>query len=361
MIELLKNLYQGKTVLVTGHTGFKGTWLSMWLRKLGATVVGYALGPPSQPNLCEALNLEDRVIHIHGDIRNRTDLQTVFSKYNPQMIFHLAAQTLVHHSYRDPHLSYETNVMGTVNVLEAVRQTESVRVVVNVTSDKCYENQEWMWGYRENDPIGGHDPYSSSKGCAELVHLAYLRSFFLPEKYGVTHQVALASVRAGNVIGGGDWGEDRLLPDCIKALTRGEEILIRYPKAMRPWQHVLEPLGGYLLLGAKLWADGAKYDGAWNFGPSESEIWTVEEVVRSIIHLWGHGSYRIDKQEYFHEAHCLKLDCSKAMTELGWRPKYDINQAIKLTLDWYRKFYEKVSKEEIMDFTVEQIERYEGE
>ena len=281
-----------------------------------------------------------------------------FKEYQPEFVFHLAAQPLVRFSYKDPRLTYETNVMGTVNLLEAVRQTKSVRVVVNITSDKCYENKEWVWGYRENDPMGGHDPYSSSKGCAELVTSAYLRSFFSPEDYLNKHNVALASVRAGNVIGGGDWGEDRLIPDCIRALSQGKEIVIRNPNAIRPWQHVLEPLCGYLLLGAKLWDEGPKYSGAWNFGPQDGEVWTVEDMVKKIIHLRDDGSYRIERYGNPHEAHWLKLDCSKARIELQWEPRYTVKQALEKSIEWYRMFYEGSKADDMMEFTKKQIESY---
>ncbi len=277
------------------------------------------------------------------------------------MVFHLAAQPLVRLSYQEPRGTYETNIMGTMNVLEAVRHTPSVRVVVNVTSDKCYENREWVWGYREEDPMGGRDPYSSSKGCCELVTAAYLRSFFPPEQYGKTHGMALASARAGNVIGGGDWGKDRLVPDCVRALSRNEEIVLRYPQSIRPWQHVLEPLGGYLLLGAGLWQDGLRYVGSWNFGPSDNDVWTVEEVVREIIRLWGQGSYRVESDGHPHEAHWLKLDWSKARVHLGWHTWYNIQAALSLSIDWYRLFYAGDSKEELYRRTADQIALYMAE
>lgn len=352
------NSYRGKRILVTGHTGFKGSWLTLWLLELGAEVIGYSLQPPSTPNLFQCLGLEGDIEHHHGDIRDYEHLERVFQKSKPDMVFHLAAQSLVRLSYREPRLTYETNVTGTVNVLEAVRQTETVRTVINVTSDKCYENREWVWGYRENDPMGGRDPYSSSKGCAELVSSAYLHSFFAPDKYGQEHQVALVSVRAGNVIGGGDWGDDRLLPDCVRALHRGEEIVIRFPHAIRPWQHVLEPLSGYLLLGAKLWSNGPKFSGAWNFGPMDGEVWTVEDVVKEAIHCWGEGSYRVENLGNPHEAHWLKLDCSKARIELKWQPKYSVHQALTKTVHWYRQFYEDARTEEMRSLSARQIKEY---
>ncbi len=351
-------VYAGKKVLLTGHTGFKGSWLSVWLKILGAEVIGYSLEPPSNPSNFEACGLQEEVIHIHGDIRDYKHLVTVFQKYQPEFVFHMAAQPLVRFSYKDPRLTYEANVMGTVNILEAVRATDSVRVVVNITSDKCYENREWVWGYRETDPMGGYDPYSSSKGCAELVTTAYRRSFFNSETYGKEHQVALASVRAGNVIGGGDWGTDRLLPDCVRALAHGKEIVIRNPNAIRPWQHVLEPLSGYLLLGSRLWHHGGKYVGAWNFGPLNNEIWTVEEIVRHTILLWGEGNYSFDERKNPHEAQWLKLDCSKARFDLQWKPRYTVKQALEKSVKWYKQFYEGAGPEKMRVFTQEQIEEY---
>jgi CDP-glucose 4,6-dehydratase len=359
MIDLLRRVYRHQKVLVTGSTGFKGAWLALWLRTLGARVIGYALEPPTQPSLFEAIGLGQEILQIYADIRDYAKLQAIVEAHEPQMVFHLAAQSLVRLSYLEPRLTFETNVQGTVNLLEAVRHSRSVQAVVNVTSDKCYENREWVWSYRENDPLGGYDPYSSSKGCAELANAAYLRSFFNPEDYGRRHQVALASARAGNVIGGGDWGPDRLVSDCIRALTAGQDIVIRNPRAIRPWQHVLDPLGGYLLLGAKLATDGSRYAGPWNFAPLSGQVWTVEEMVNKVITLWGQGNYKIAEDSHFHEAQCLQLDCSKAMIELGWRPRYDLEQALDLTIAWYRQFYSRRSSSALMDFTLAQINQYE--
>ena len=254
-----KNFYTNKKILITGHTGFKGSWLTLWLTELGAEVIGYSLEPPIKPSLFEVFNLKNRIIHIIGDIRDEEKLKDVFKEYKPEIIFHLAAQPLVRLSYQEPKLTYETNVIGTLNLFEGVKEMESVRVVINVTSDKCYENKEWVYGYRENDPMGGYDPYSSSKGCTELLTAAYRNSYFNPKDYGKTHQVSLASVRAGNVIGGGDWQVDRLVPDCVKALSKGETVKIRNPHAIRPWQHVLEPLSGYLFLAMRMWEEPTKY------------------------------------------------------------------------------------------------------
>jgi CDP-glucose 4,6-dehydratase len=360
MRDFLTKAYQGKKVLLTGHTGFKGSWLSLWLTCLGARVVGYSLGPPSQPNLFEAIglagvtNLED----VRGDICDQSHISDVMHNSAPDIIFHLAAQSLVRLSYQESRATIETNVMGTVNLLDAVRRLKSPCTVIVVTSDKCYENRDQLWGYREVDPMGGHDPYSSSKGCCELLTAAYLNSFFQPDQYGRAHEVGLASVRAGNVIGGGDWGADRLVPDCIRALSREEEIVLRYPKAIRPWQHVLEPLSGYLLLGAKLLQDGPQYSGAWNFGPSDHEAWTVEEVAQEVIRHWGPGGYRVESEGQPREAHWLKLDCSKARHYLGWDPRYNVREALKLTVEWYRQFYSSGSQAGLHRLTMDQVEAY---
>jgi len=360
VLRMLQDTYRCRRVFITGDTGFKGAWLALWLVQLGAEVTGYALEPPTTPNLFEAIGFRDQLLHIHGDVRDYDGLLATIKSHAPDLVFHLAAQSLVRLSYQEPRLTYETNVMGTVNVLEAVRHTPSVRVAVNVTSDKCYENREPARGYREEDPMGGSDPYSSSKGCSELVTAAFLRAFFAPESYGKTHQMALASVRAGNVIGGGDWGADRLVPDCVRALSRQEEIVLRYPEAVRPWQHVLDPLAGYLLLGAKLWQDGPGYAGSWNFGPDDNVTWTVEEVVREIIRLWGAGRYRVDGSAHPPEAQLLKLDCRKAKMRLGWRPQYAIREALSLGIDWYQRFYNQASAAELHRFSVGQIERYQA-
>jgi len=357
-VVMNRNFWSSKRVLVTGHTGFKGSWLSLWLHELGAEVVGYALEPPSEPNLFGSLGLASIVRHCHGDIRDHEEVTKLFKRHEPEIVFHLAAQSLVRESYRDPVRTYSTNVMGTVHVLEAARQTPSVRVVINVTSDKCYENKEWLWGYREIDPIGGHDPYSSSKGCAELVTAAYTKSFFFPDRYGTEHQVALSSVRAGNVIGGGDWAADRLVPDCIRALSRSEEVVLRNPRAFRPWQHVMEPLRGYLLLAEKSWDPGSLFAGAWNFGPSADESWSVECVVKEMIRLWGSGSYRSDAQGHPHEANQLKLDCSKAVAQLGWRPHYSVLKALEKTVAWYKLFHGGISAQALREFTQTQIRHY---
>ena len=357
-VMVTAEFWQGKRVFITGHTGFKGAWLSLWLKLLGARIIGYSLNPPSQPNLFEAIDLAKEIDHFHGDVRHKKQLQDVFNDYKPEIVFHLAAQALVRLSYKEPQETYETNIMGTVNVLEAVRQTPEVKSVVIVTSDKCYENREWIWGYRERDPLGGHDPYSSSKGAAEIVTSAYLRSFFSPESYGRTHGVGLASVRAGNVIGGGDWGADRLIPDCIKALRRKENIIIRYPNAVRPWQFVLEPIRGYVMIAEGLYQDGPKFSEAWNFGPDDNDCRTVRWVVQNMCPHWSpEAQWSLDPATNPHEAHFLKLDCSKARLRLNWQPKLELGEALKWTVDWYKIFYENFSL--IRSFTEKQIMTYQ--
>jgi len=319
-------------------------------------VVGYSLEPPTTPNNFTASCLETRLTHIHGDVRNLEQLQTVFDKYKPEFVFHLAAQSIVRLSYQEPKLTFDSNVGGTINVLEAVRLTPSVRVVVNITSDKCYENREWIWGYREGDPMGGHDPYSASKGAAEIVFNAYLRSFFNEHR-----TIGAASVRAGNVIGGGDWGLDRVIPDCIRALIKGEAICIRHPLATRPWQHVLEPLSGYLCLGALLWNAPAKYSGAWNFGPKDEATYTVSEVVEKLIQLWGSGSWKdvsANQKNTVHEASLLKLCCDKAHTYLHWYPVFSCGQALDLVANWYKHYYQEQGAKDMYNLCAEQIREY---
>lgn len=359
MRDLFSGVYAGKKVLVTGHTGCKGAWLALWLRELGAEVIGYALEPPTKPSFFTAVGLDKAVTSVLGDVRDEDRLLSVFREFEPEFVFHLAAQPLVRLSYQEPQLTYATNVMGTVNVLEAVRKTKSVRAVVIVTSDKCYENKEWVYGYREIDPMGGYDPYSSSKGCAELVVAAYTRSFFNPQKYP-DHRVVVASARAGNVIGGGDWGVDRLIPDCIRSLSKGEPVVIRHPEAVRPWQYILESLSGYLWLSAQMYTQGPEFSGAWNFGPGEEDSLTVREVVELAFRLWGRGTCRIDGAAQPHEARLLKLDCSKARRFLRWKPAYSVYSAVEETMAWYKRFYSKteISQEEMYKFSVEQIGKY---
>ncbi len=353
-----KEFWFGKKVLLTGHTGFKGSWLAIWLQKLGAEVIGYSLDPPTTPSLYEVANVQRNIRSIKGDIRDLTGLQTSLRDYQPDIVIHMAAQSLVRPSYDDPVETYSTNVMGTVNVLEAVRTQDkgSVKAVLVVTTDKCYENKEWLWGYRENERMGGKDPYSNSKGCAELVTAAYRDSFFNVENYS-KHGVAVASARAGNVIGGGDWAQDRLIPDILKAISRGERVKIRNPHAIRPWQHVLEPLAGYMCLIEKLYDDAPAYSEGWNFGPDDSNAKDVRSIVESLTGLWGEGAgWDIDKGEHVHEANYLKLDCSKARSLLGFMPKLELFDALEWIVAW-SKAYE--GGEDMYAFTASQIEKYE--
>ncbi len=356
--EALREAYGGKKVLVTGHTGFKGSWLSLWLNRMGAEVIGYSLEPPSIPNLFDSIGLDDLVTHIKGDVRDEGRLASVFSEHCPEFVFHMAAQSLVRPSYQEPKLTFETNVMGTINVLECVRKSGSTKVCVNVTSDKCYENMECDRGYRETDPMGGYDPYSCSKGCAELVTSAYRRSFFSQRDGDSSNKVALSSVRAGNVIGGGDWGIDRIVPDCIRAISKGEPISIRSPGAVRPWQYILDPLCGYLLLGALMRKGGAKYCGAWNFGPNDSNIIPVEELVKLLIKHWGRGEYTVDGSRKPHEAKLLKLNIEKACSALGWKPVYGINDTVKRTVDWYKRYYGSQKGDGLREATEKEIDNY---
>jgi len=354
---LFGNIYNNKSVLIAGHTGFKGSWLAIWLKELGADVVGYSLAPPSEPSNFKATGLREKITHIHGDINDLDRLIETFREYQPEFVFHLAAQSLVRLSYNEPKLTFDTNVGGTVNVLEAARQNKSVKVIVNVTSDKCYENREWIWGYRENDPMGGHDPYSASKGCAELVFAAYLKSFF--NQTSNRSRIGAASVRAGNVIGGGDWGKDRLVPDCIRALSVGQVIDIRNPHAVRPWHHVLEPLNGYLRLASLLWNHPEKYSGPWNFGPELSAHLTVSELVAELIRSWGSGSWRdISDPKAPHEASLLKLCCDKAHAYLGWRSVLSMDECLQMVSEWYKEFYSDSDQANLYDTCVEQIQKY---
>jgi CDP-glucose 4,6-dehydratase len=334
--------YKNRRVLVTGNTGFKGSWLVLWLKTMGAEVCGYSVGFPTQPNHHEILALNcETVLH---DIRNLNEIQQVVKNFHPDIIFHLAAQSLVRKSYQSPVETFETNVMGTVNLFEACRRAGSVKAIINVTSDKCYENQEWVWGYRENDPLGGHDPYSASKGCAEFIASSYQRSFFPLDQYQKSHQTLIANVRAGNVIGGGDWGRDRLIPDIIRAAVQGEPVQIRSPRAIRPWQHVLEPLSGYLLLGQHLLEGRKEFSGAWNFGPSTEGETTVLNVIERLQNHWPGIKYSIERDaKNPHEAQLLKLDCSKAAAKIQWKPVWDAFTALGKTAQWYKDYYESGS------------------
>jgi CDP-glucose 4,6-dehydratase len=348
--------WKNRRVLITGHTGFKGSWLSLWLQHLGADVCGYALEPPTKPSLYNDAQVGNGMRSVIADIRDLASLQQTFVEFRPEIVLHLAAQPLVRASYEDPLGTYATNVMGTANLLEAVRCTKYVRAVVVVTTDKCYENKEWCWGYRESDALGGYDPYSNSKACAEFVVSAYRNSFFNPTKYG-DHQVALASVRAGNVIGGGDWATDRLIPDIFRALGDDRQIHIRNPHAIRPWQYVLEPLRGYLLIAQKLCERGAEFGEAWNFGPELSDAKPVEWIVSYLAQMWGEGAqWRIDdNREHPHEAQLLRLDWSKAASRLGWSPALHLDQALQMTVEWYKGHSQG---KEMRAFTLQQIEAF---
>ena len=359
MLSKMQQVYTGRRVLVTGSTGFKGSWLCLWLKHMGAEVLGIGLEPPSVPSMHSALRLQEAVQHERVDIGALPQLEACVQKFQPEIVLHLAAQALVRPSYEAPITTLHTNIMGTAHVLEACRHAPSVRSIVIVTSDKCYRNNEWVWGYRENDPMGGHDPYSVSKGCAELITTSYIKSFFPHEKYGQTHHVAVASARAGNAIGGGDWGKDRLIPDCFRALHANTTIHIRYPTAVRPWQHALECLSGYLMLGAKLLEHGPKFGCGWNFAPIDmGDVWPVERVVKRICRLWGNGAYAVDKGVQPHEAHMLCLDCTKANIELGWRPRYTVAEALEQTTAWYRAWAENPDPAHMRQVTLDQISTY---
>ncbi len=347
----------GKRVFLTGHTGFKGSWLALWLQKLGARVTGYALPSPTNPNLFEAARLAEGMQSINGDVRDATSLMTAIQTAQPEIVIHMAAQPLVRYSYANPVETYSTNVMGLVNLFESIRFTPGIRSVVNVTSDKCYENREWLWSYRENEAMGGYDPYSSSKGCAELVTAAYRNSYFNPEQHA-QHGVALASARAGNVIGGGDWAADRLIPDIVRAVAAGESVLIRSPHAIRPWQHVLEPLSGYLTLAEKLYSDGANHVGGWNFGPHETDARPVQWIVEQLVAAWGEGaSWRLDASPQPHEASLLKLDCSKARHQLGWQPRWNLERSLQMIVAWHKA---ASHGEDMRACTLAQIEDYQN-
>jgi len=336
-LEKLKKRFQGKNVLITGHTGFKGSWLSIWLNILGAKVIGYALDPYTPRDNFVLNNISKNIIDIRGDIRDYDKLKIIFQKYSPKFVFHLAAQSIVREGYERPKETYDVNVGGTVNILESCRKNKHVKVIIIVTSDKCYENKEWIWGYREIDRLGGYDPYSSSKACAELVTAAYLNSFFNPKEIKA-HGKALASVRAGNVIGGGDWAKDRLIPDCIRALEKNKPIQVRNPDSIRPWQYVLEPLGGYLLLASRMIDMPEKFSGAWNFGPDSYSIVKVKEIIKFVIKFWGSGIWKHSyKAQEPHEAGILSLDTSKAKFKLGWKPRLSLSETVKSTVEWYKQ------------------------
>lgn len=346
----LMSFWQGRKVFITGHTGFKGGWLALWLNSMGAEVHGYALQPPTSPNLFDAADIKSCLnTHTIADIRDLASLKEAINNAKPDIVFHLAAQPLVRQSYNDPLETYTTNVIGTVNLFESIRQTPSVRAIVNVTTDKCYENREWIWPYREDEAMGGYDPYSSSKGCVELVTSAYRRSFFAESG------VAIASARAGNVIGGGDWAQDRLIPDFLRSLGEKKSLIIRSPDAIRPWQHVLEPLSGYILLADRLLSDGQAYATAWNFGPREEDAQPVKWIVEKLVSSTPGATWQLDKDPQPHEANYLKLDSSKARTMLNWQSRWDLETALSKIIDWHRSWQ---NDDDMRAVCLKQIQEY---
>ncbi len=355
-MEDVVNQWRGRRVFLTGHTGFKGGWLALWLARRGAQIRGYALDPPTEPNLFTEASVGSVVEDIRGDIRDLARLESAMTGFDPEVVFHLAAQPILRHSYIDPLGTYSTNVMGTAHVLEAVRKTSSARAVVCISSDKCYQNQEWDRPYRETDALGGFDPYSSSKACAEIVCSAYRSSFF-PVNRLDEHRVALATARAGNVIGGGDWSQDRLIPDLVRGFQAGQPVLIRHPKAVRPWQHVLEPLNGYMLLAEKLLDAPAQFSSEFNFGPGHEDAWPVERIATSLVEMWGPGANWIhDSVASVHEAHYLTLDSSRARRQLGWQPRLTIEENLEWTVKWYRDWQQGA---DMKKETLAQIARFE--
>ena len=349
--------WQGKRVLLTGHTGFKGSWLSLWLQSMGAQVTGYALAPPTNPSLFNIAEVAEGMTSVIGDIRDLAKLQAVFAEHQPEIVIHMAAQPLVRYSYQNPVETYSTNVMGTVHLLEAVRNTPGVKAVVNITTDKCYENREWVWGYREYEPMGGFDPYSNSKGCAELVSAAYRSSFFNADNFA-QHGVATASVRSGNVIGGGDWAQDRLIPDILSAFEQGRQVDIRNPNAIRPWQHVMEPLRGYLTLAEQLFDNGPSFGEGWNFGPNDEDAKPVVWIVEQMAALWGvDAQWQVDTAVHPHEAHYLKLDISKARSRLDWHPALRLKDALALIIDWSKQ---RAAGANMRLLTLSQLQAYQA-
>ena len=356
MIDIFDNFYCGKRVLVTGHTGFKGSWLSIWLHELGAEVVGVSQDPFTNRDNYVLSGIGNKMMaDLRSDICDGQKMKEIFQKYQPEIVFHLAAQPLVRYSYEQPVETYEANVMGTIHVMEAIRATSSVKVGVMITTDKCYDNKEQMRGYKEDDPFGGYDPYSSSKGACEIAIQSWRRSFFNPEDYGKKHHVSLASVRAGNVIGGGDWALDRIIPDCIKALEQDKVIDIRSPKAIRPWEHVLEPLSGYMLLAKKQWEHPTEFCEGWNFGPESESVSTVWEVATELIKNYGKGELKDSSDpNSVHEAKLLMLDITKAKTKLGWKPRMNMQQCMELVADWYKRY----QTEDVYQLCVEEIDKF---
>lgn len=358
MIDIYNGFFKGKKVLVTGHTGFKGSWLCIWLHELGAEVVGVGLDPHSDRDNFVLSGIGKLIkADIRADIRDAKLMKQLFDKYQPEIVFHLAAQPLVRLSYEMPFETYEVNVMGTVNIMEAIRFTNSVRVGVMITTDKCYDNCEQLRGYVETDPFGGYDPYSSSKGACEIAIQSWRRSFFNIQDYGKKHSVSLASVRAGNVIGGGDWSKDRIIPDCIRALETSKVVSIRSPKAVRPWEHVLEPLSGYMLLAQKMWSNPTEYCEGWNFGPEQESVMTVWDVASSIIENFGFGELKdVSDTKALHEANLLMLNIDKAKSRLGWFPRLNARETVRLTADWYMRYKD----ENVYSLCVEEINKFIG-
>lgn len=356
MIDIFDNFYKGKRVLITGHTGFKGSWLSIWLHELGAEVIGVALDPYGELDNYVLSGIGNKIkADIRADIRDGSRMKEIFAKYQPEIVFHLAAQPLVRLSYEIPVETYETNVIGSINVMEAIRFNKSVKVGVMITTDKCYENKEQMEGYIETDPFGGYDPYSSSKGACEIAIQSWRSSFFNPADYGRKHNVSLASVRAGNVIGGGDWALDRIIPDCIRALEAGKPIDIRSAKAVRPWEHVLEPLSGYMILAQKMWNDPTGFCEGWNFGPEAEGVSTVWEVAKEVIKHYGSGELKDSSDpDAVHEANLLMLDINKAKTRLGWKPRMSMQMCIELVVDWYKRY----KSEDVYGLCIEEISKF---
>lgn len=345
--------WKDKRVLITGHTGFKGSWLSLWLQSLGATLRGISLPPPTSPAVFEEANVAQGMDHQIADIRDFEKINKLVAEFKPEILIHMAAQPLVRLSYQQPIETYATNVMGTVHVLEAARHAGSVRAIVNITTDKCYENKEWLWGYRENEPMGGHDPYSNSKGCAELVSSAYRKSFL--NQAGI----AMATARAGNVIGGGDWALDRLVPDVLRALEQGQPALIRNPHATRPWQHVLEPLSGYLLLAERLYNEGLEFADGWNFGPNDDDAKPVQWIVNKLCEAWANGAkWQLQPGEHPHEANYLKLDISKAKQKLNWHPRWPLQGALQHITTWHQAW---LAGENMHNYCLQQISKYQSE
>jgi CDP-glucose 4,6-dehydratase len=348
--QICRSFWNSKKVLISGHTGFKGGWLTLWLKSMGADICGLSLPPQTKPSLFDYAVTSDGIRHEIIDIRNFEDVDCVFKSFRPEIVIHMAAQPLVRFSYQQPVETYAINVMGTVHILEACRRARSVEAIVNITTDKCYENREWMWGYRENEPMGGHDPYSSSKGCVELISSAYSRSFLEEEGIG------MATARAGNVIGGGDWADDRLVPDLLKALERNDSLQIRNPEAIRPWQHVLEPLSGYLKLAQELYHNKSDFLGAWNFGPNDNDVKTVRWIAKELASKWGSAAEIIYQSgEHPHEAHFLKLDISKAKRELSWEPQWSLNTALDKIVCWHKSW---IAGDDMRAQCIQQIDEY---